>query len=57
MKLTLKILSAVGLGLTIVPSILVFSGAISWHTHAGLMLAGMVVWFATAPGWMKISRS
>jgi hypothetical protein len=57
MKLMLKILSAVGLGLTILPSVLVFSGAISWQTHAGLMLAGMVVWFATAPGWMRISRS
>ncbi len=56
MKLTLKILSAAGLGLTIVPSILVFSGVITWQTHASLMLAGMVVWFATAPGWMKISR-
>jgi hypothetical protein len=57
MKLILKILSAVGLGLTILPSMLVFSGAITWQTHAGLMVAGMLVWFATAPGWMKISRS
>jgi len=56
MKPILKILSAVGLGLTILPSILVFVGAITWQTHAGFMLAGMVVWFTTAPGWMKIAR-
>ena len=45
--------SIVGLGLTIVPAVLVVMGLASWQTHADLMAAGMVLWFATAPFWMK----
>jgi hypothetical protein len=51
---TLVILGSLcGLGLTIVPSILVFSGVLPWQTHADLMIAGMVLWFITSPLWMK----
>jgi hypothetical protein len=45
--------SVVALGLTIVPSILVAMGLARWETHAHLMAAGMILWFITAPFWMK----
>jgi hypothetical protein len=28
-------------------------GQMSWQAHAHLMTAGMVLWFVTAPFWMK----
>lgn len=52
MKHLLKAGSFVGLGLTVVPAFLVFSGTLTWHTHAVLMAVGAVVWFTTAPFWM-----
>ncbi|MEJ2077776.1 MAG: hypothetical protein P8Z74_07190 [Acidobacteriota bacterium] len=53
MKALLKVLSVAGLTLTIVPSFFVFSGAITWERHATLMVVGMILWFASAPFWMK----
>jgi hypothetical protein len=45
--------AVVGLILTIVPSFLVFFGVISWESHANLMTAGMIVWFASASWYRK----
>ena len=56
MKWTLRALSALALGLTIVPAFLVFAGTITWETHAALMLTGAVLWFGTAPLWMREKR-
>ena len=53
MNVLLKAASALGLALTVVPAVLVFVGGLAWDTHAGLMLAGTVLWFATAPLWMR----
>ena len=53
MKALLKVVSALGLALTVVPSMLVLTGRLSWAQHAGAMLAGAVLWFATAPFWMQ----
>jgi hypothetical protein len=53
MKSILKIISFVGLALTILPSILVFKGAIEMKAHFHLMAAGLLLWFVTAPFWMK----
>ncbi|MBN1507087.1 MAG: hypothetical protein JW955_09590 [Sedimentisphaerales bacterium] len=53
MKPILKVVSLVGLAFTIVPSLLVFSAAITKQTHFRLMVVGLVLWFATAPFWMK----
>ena len=53
MKKILIILSYIGLGLTVIPSFFVFKGIITWNLHAQLMLAGMFVWFLTAPFWMQ----
>jgi hypothetical protein len=53
MTLLLKVLSFLGLGLTVVPSFLVFADVIAWDTHATLMLVGTLLWFATSPFWIK----
>ena len=52
MTLLLKILSVIGLLLTIVPAFLVFSGSMTIELHYTLMLIGTILWFATAPFWM-----
>lgn len=49
-------LSLLGLAMTVVPSFLVLAGLARWEWHAQLMALGTVLWFATAPGWMKRSR-
>lgn len=53
MKTILKGISYVGLLLTVIPSFLVFSGAIELAAHKHLMWIGMVLWFVTAPFWVK----
>ena len=53
MKTILIIISLIGLILTIVPSILVFSNTINLAVHKNLMLIGTVLWFTTAPFWMN----
>ncbi len=52
MKTLYKTTSWAALGLTIVPSFLVLSGAIQPDTNKWLMLAGFVLWFASAPTWI-----
>lgn len=49
----LKIISFAGLCLTILPSIFVFNGTISFELHTNLMFIGMILWFTTSPFWMK----
>uniref|UniRef100_A0A7V2AZZ8 Uncharacterized protein n=1 Tax=Rhodothermus marinus TaxID=29549 RepID=A0A7V2AZZ8_RHOMR len=53
LKHLLQGISGLGLLLTIGPSWLVFTGQLSWETHANLMLLGTAVWFITAPFWMR----
>lgn len=53
MKTICKTISYVGLLATVVPSILVLGGSIELDAHKTLMWIGMVVWFVTAPFWMK----
>ncbi len=57
MKILTQIISAVGLALTVAPAFFVFSGHITWDTHATLMIVGTALWFATAPFWMKTKDS
>ena len=52
MMTLLKIISLIGLLLTIVPAFLVFSGNLQIEQHYTLMLIGTLVWFASAPFWM-----
>lgn len=49
----LKIVSFIGLALTVVPSYLVFKNVIDFQIHTLLMFIGMILWFATSPFWMK----
>ena len=53
MKSLLKVISYAGLALTLIPSFFVFYGKIAMNTNQTLMLAGMIMWFVTAPFWMK----
>ncbi len=48
-----KIISFIGLGLTLVPAFLVYQGTLSLDTSKNLMLVGTIAWFATAPYWMN----
>jgi len=57
MRTLLKIGSFVGLALTVVPALLVFSGTLTWRVHATLMAIGAVLWFVTAPFWMVKENS
>jgi len=49
----LKIVSFIGLGLTLLPSLFVFSGTIEFSTYKFLMIFGTALWFLTAPFWTK----
>lgn len=51
-KLLLQFVSAVGLAMTLIPSVLGFFGAIGMDAVKVLTVTGTVVWFATTPLWM-----
>ncbi|MFO7446671.1 MAG: hypothetical protein R6W90_09900 [Ignavibacteriaceae bacterium] len=53
MKKILMVISAIGLLLTLLPSVLVFTKTIEWEMHVNLMSIGTALWFLTAPFWMK----
>ncbi|WP_209330055.1 hypothetical protein [Lunatimonas salinarum] len=53
MKPLIKIISFIGLGLSIVPAILVFQGSITSDNCKTLMAVGTLLWFVTAPSWMN----
>lgn len=52
-KTLIGIIALSGLALTLIPSILVFTGALSAPTNKVLMAAGMLLWFTTAPFWIR----
>jgi predicted membrane channel-forming protein YqfA (hemolysin III family) len=56
MRIFLKILSFIGLGLTIIPSILVLAGTIDMEMNKNLMMAGTVLWFGTVIFWMNKNK-
>ena len=53
MKRISIIVSIAGLALTVVPSFFVMWGHITWAAHTQLMFAGMILWFVSAPFWIK----
>ena len=55
-KIVLKIISYVGLLLTLVPSFLVFTKVIELDNNKILMLIGTILWFGTSPFWMNKSK-
>lgn len=52
MKSILKLISFVGLVLTVVPSILVLQGSLGQEASKNLMLIGTLCWFLSAPFWL-----
>ena len=57
MTLFLKIISFIGLGLTIIPSVLVLSGVMNISLNKLLMAAGMVLWFSGAYFWINKTKT
>jgi len=53
MRPIIKMISYIGLGLTIIPSFLVLAGTTTLDSNKMLMLIGTVLWFVTAPTWMN----
>ncbi|HEX5167751.1 MAG TPA: hypothetical protein VFW11_01155 [Cyclobacteriaceae bacterium] len=49
----LKVLSFIGLALTIIPAFLVFFQKMSLSQNKMFMAVGTAIWFVTAPFWMK----
>jgi hypothetical protein len=53
MKNLLRIISFLGLILTVFPGILVFMGKLSFENYKTWVLIGTLIWFATAPFWIN----
>lgn len=53
LKLLLKLLSAIGFILTILPSFFVFNNTIDLNTDKLLMFIGTIIWFSSSPFWMN----
>ena len=56
MKLVLKIISYIGIGLTIIPSILFLMHKIELSQLKLYMLIGVFVWFGSAVFWVGKGR-
>ena len=56
MKKVLIVLSFLGLLLTIMPAILVFANVLTMQENFNLMIAGAILWFGSAPFWMKSKK-
>lgn len=57
MKALMSILAIIALGLTVIPSILVFNEAITLDLHKKLMTAGTLLWFVAAPLWFRKAKT
>ncbi len=53
MRIVYITISIIGLLLTLVPPILLFTGSITEELQKTLMLLGAFCWFLTAPAWMN----
>ena len=56
MKQLVPLLGIIGLGLTVIPSVLVFIDLISIDLNKILMLLGTILWFLVAPFWFSKTR-
>ena len=50
---TIKWFSFFGLGLSLIPAMLVLAGTLAKETHLWCMFVGMLVWFSTAVFWIR----
>lgn len=55
-KIILIVVSFIGLALTILPSIMVFTRIIEMKLNFNLMIIGTILWFGTAPFWMRSKK-
>jgi len=53
----LKIVSYIGLALTLIPAFFVFTGSISLDANKNLMILGTVIWFVSAVLWQKTPKA
>jgi hypothetical protein len=53
MKTISILISIIGLILTVIPSFFVWYQVISWTLNVQLMFVGMILWFVSAPFWIK----
>jgi hypothetical protein len=52
MRILLQIISAIALAMTVLPSLVYFSGSVKLETVKWIMIVASVVWFAVTPFWM-----
>jgi len=57
MRKILIIISFIGLGLTIIPSIMVLTGEVSIDQNKFMMLTGTILWFSTVAFWMNKKKT
>jgi hypothetical protein len=57
MKKVLIVASLIGLGLTLIPSFLVFTGSLTLESNKALMLLGTILWFVAASRWLGTDES
>jgi hypothetical protein len=50
---TLKVASWLGLVLTLLPSLFVFTGVLTLEGFKTIVLVGSLLWLATAPFWIN----
>jgi hypothetical protein len=53
MRIILIIISFIGLGLTLIPSGLVLTGAMTMDQNKFLMMLGTILWFGSVVFWMN----
>ncbi len=56
MQTILKILSFIGLGFTLLPSVFVLMGIIDMELNKSLMMLGTILWFGTVIFWMNRNK-
>lgn len=57
MKTALRLVSYLGLALTVLPAFFVLAGSLSLPVYYKIINAGMVLWFATAIFWIKAEKT
>jgi len=53
MRTLLIVISFIGLGLTLIPSILVLTGDANMDQNKNLMMIGTILWFGTVAFWIN----
>ena len=57
MQTILRLVSYLGLALTVGPALLVFAGSLAPATGHRVMIAGMLLWFGAGIFWIKPEKT